>query len=153
MKKRANISSDNKKQKQEKKGLIRKIKALIDKIGKKNKEPVDPLKFERDVCGEKLEQLKTNATQNHTLLLGIRPERIKLEKRAPNKKYKNSIFVTPTVCELLGGEYNVHFNFCGKDMVGSIDAKEKITTKDEIAVSFSLNDLYVFDPITGDIVK
>lgn len=145
--------SDSKKHKQEKKGLIAKIKALIEKVRKKNKEPVDPLKFERDVCGEKLEHLKNHITQNHTLLLGIRPERIKLEKKVAGKKYKNSIFVTPTVCELLGGEYNVHFNFCGKDMVSQIDAKERITTKDEIAVSFSLDDLYIFDPVTGDIIK
>ena len=52
----------------------------------------------------------------------------------------------------MGGEYNVHFTFCGKNMVGQIDAKEKITTQDEIAVKFSMDDLYIFDPITGNVI-
>ena len=86
-------------------------------------------------------------------MFGIRPERLKLEKKLDGKKYINSIIVKPTVCELLGGEYNVHFNFCGKDMVGQISAKEKITTADEIVVKFSLDDFYIFDSVTGDVIK
>ena len=47
----------------------------------------------------------------------------------------------------------MHFTFCGKDMVGQIDAKDKITTADEIIVRFSANDIYVFDPVTGNAIK
>ncbi len=143
--------SDNKKQKVKKKGIINRIKALIEKA-KKKKEPVDLLKFEREICESKLEELNKCLAGNHTLKLGIRPERLSLEKKVSGKKYVGCLIVKPTVCELLGGEYNIHFTFCGKDMVGQIDAKEKITTADEIVVKFSLEDFYVFDPITGSII-
>lgn len=139
------------KHKQEKSSFIKKIKALFAKF-KKNKETVDPYKFEREVCAQKFDELIKCANDNHELTIGIRPERIKLERKIEGKKYKNCIFVKPTVCELLGGEYNVHFTFCGKNMVGQLDAKEKITTNDEIAVNFSFDDIYVFDPITGDVI-
>ncbi|MBD5131783.1 MAG: ABC transporter ATP-binding protein [Clostridiales bacterium] len=143
--------AERQKHKQEKSSFIKKIKALFAKC-KKNKETVDPYKFEREVCAQKLDELIKCANNNHELTIGIRPERIKLERKVKGKKYKNCIFVKPTVCELLGGEYNVHFTFCGKNMVGQLDAKEKITTNDEIAVNFSFDDIYVFDPITGDVI-
>lgn len=144
--------ADRQKRKNEKTGLVAKIKALIAKL-KKNEEPVDPYEFERKVCAEKLSKLSSYASENHDLTVGIRPECIKLEKRVNGKNYRNSIIVKPTVCELLGGKYNVHFTFCGKNMVGQIDAKNKVTVQDEIVVRFSMDDLYIFDPITGDVIK
>lgn len=87
------------------------------------------------------------------MLAGIRPERIKIEKYDPKKQYKNSVVVKPTICELLGDEYNVHFEYCGINMVGQISAKEKVTNNDEIAVSFSFDDIYLFDPVTGEVIK
>lgn len=144
--------SENKKQKIKKKGLINKIKGLIEKAKNKN-ESVDFLKFEREVCVTKLTELEKCLSENHQVILGIRPERLRLEKKEVGKKYENCLTIKPTVCELLGGEYNVHFTFCGKDMVGQIDAKDKITTADEIIVRFSANDIYVFDPVTGNAIK
>ena len=144
--------SEHKKQKVKAKGVINKIKDLIEKVRKKN-EPVDPLKFEREVCESKLSALESCVEGNHKVLLGIRPERLHLEKKVEGKKYENALIVKPSVCELLGGEYNVHFTFCGKNMVGQIDAKEKITTADEIVVKFSLDDIYAFDYVTGEIIK
>ena len=47
----------------------------------------------------------------------------------------------------------MHFDFCGKDMIGRIDAKHKVTIDDELTVAFEPDDLYVFDPITGDVIK
>lgn len=143
---------ENKKHKQDKKGLISKIKALITKLSQKNKEPVDPHKLEREVCTDKLNALENCLAECHGLMLGIRPERIKLEKKVEGKKYDKCIIVKPTVCELLGGEYNIHFTFCGKNMVGQIDAKEKVSIQDEIVVKLSFEDFYIFDPITGDVI-
>ena len=34
-------------------------------------------------------------------------------------------------------------------MVGIFDAKDKISIEDEIAVGFSPEDVFVFDPVTG----
>lgn len=139
---------DNKKP-QKKKGLIALIKRLIEK--QKNKKiVVDEYAYEKEVLGEKLAQLKTNATAKHGLLVGIRPERIKIEKVVAGKKYKGVVKVKSTVVELLGGEYNIHFDLFDKDMVCKLDATEKVTTDDELAVSFSPDDLYIFDLVTGD---
>ena len=143
--------AERQKHKQQKTGFVKKIKNLIARF-KKDKEPVDPYKFEREVCAQKLAELEKCTSGSHELTIGIRPERIKLERRVAGKKYGNSLIVKPTVCELLGGEYNVHFTFCGKNMVGQLDAKDKITTDDEIVVKFSFDDIYVFDPVTGNVI-
>ena len=75
-----------------------------------------------------------------------------MKRKLKAKKYDKCIIVKPTVCELLGGEYNIHFTFCGKNMVGQIDAKEKVSIQDEIVVRLSFEDFYIFDPITGDVI-
>jgi len=66
---------------------------------------------------------------------------------------KGVVTAKPAVCELLGGEYNVHFDFLGKDMVGRYDAKNKISVEDEITVFFDPDGIHVFDPVTGDTIK
>ena len=134
--------------KKSKKGLIARIKDKFSKSENEDERYAD----EKRVLAEKLDEIRGCASCNHTLIVGIRPERIKVEKK--RGKAKNGGFVVkPTVCELLGGEYNVHFDFCGKDMIGRIDAKHKVTIDDELTVAFEPEDLYVFDPITGDVIK
>ena len=134
--------------KKSKKGLIARIK---DKFSKSENE-TEHYAEEKRVLEGKLEAVRACAEGDHTLIVGIRPERIKIEKKRGKAK-SGKFVVKPTVCELLGGEYNVHFDFCGKDMVGRIDAKHKITTDDEITVEFLPDDLYVFDSVTGDVIK
>ena len=126
--------SDNKKQAQKKKGFVALIKRFIsfvkDKTSKKEKTSVDPYAFERGVCSEKLQKLDAALTENHEVLIGIRPERVKLQKCEQGKKYKDCLIVKPDAVELLGGEYNVHFTFCGKKMIGRIDeVNPKVWTK------------------------
>lgn len=104
---------------------------------------------EKQICSEMLDSLRTHLSGDHTLTFGIRPERVQIEKYDPKKTYKNCFISKPTVCELLGGEYNIHFDFCNRDMVGTFDANEKISTEDQIAVSFSTDSIYIFDPVTG----
>ena len=82
-------------------------------------------------------------------MIGIRPERIRIEKCEQGKDYKNFYVIRPTVCELLGGEYNIHFDFCGQDVVANFDAEQSISQNDDIAISFLPKDIYVFDPVTG----
>ena len=141
---------DKKKENSEKVGFFQKLKNLF--VGLKKSREEDPYLKEREICAEKLAQLEACLRDNHTFTMGIRPERIKLEKRETGKEYKNAVLVKPTICELLGSEYNVHFTFCGQNLVGKIDAKDKITLQDEIVVQFSMDDLYVFDPITGNVI-
>lgn len=126
------------------------IANLINKF-KKQKE-VDQSLSERDIAAQMLEELQSYGKGGQKLFVGIRPERIRIEKYHPEKQYRDVIRLKPTVCELLGAEYNVHFDYCGKSMVGKIDAKEKISTKDEIVVRLSFDDIYVFDPVTGEVI-
>ncbi len=120
---------------------------------KKEQKEVDVWLKERTIAKEKLEELKSCIENGHKVIIGIRPERIEIEKVEKGKKYDNCYVIEPTLTELLGGEYNVHFEFCGRNMVGKLDAKYKLNTGDKIAVRFSAEDLYIFDPITGDIIK
>ncbi len=134
--------------KRTRKSIIERIKEKFGKAENEDERYAD----EKRVLAEKLDEIRGCASCNHTLIVGIRPERIKVEKKRGKAK-KGGFVVKPTVCELLGGEYNVHFDFCGKDMIGRIDAKHKVTIDDELTVAFEPEDLYVFDPITGDVIK
>lgn len=108
---------------------------------------------EKTIAKEKLEELKTCVGNGHKVLIGIRPERLEVEKVEEGKNYDNCYVIEPTLSELLGGEYNVHFEFCGRNMIGKLDAKYKLNAGDKIAVRFSADDLYIFDPITGDVIR
>ncbi len=139
--------SDKKVKKKE--NIFVKIKEKLDK--KKN--GADEVPKEKSIGESKLEELKNRLHTDGALTVGIRPERIRIEKVQVGKKYEGCFITKPTICELLGGEYSVHFDFCDKDVVARFDAKSLITTNDDIAVSFSLEDTYVFDPITCDVIK
>ena len=131
--------------------VVRIIEFFKNLAAKKAEE--DPWLKERAVAAEKFAALKAYKENGRKVFVGIRPERIKIEKAEEGKTYKGANIVQPELTELLGGEYNVYFEFCGKNMIGKIDAKDKLGQNDKIAVSFSADDLFVFDPITGDIIK
>ena len=125
----------------------------IKKAFEKNSVETEEFAAEKEIAETKAAQLKENAESGRKILIGIRPEKIKAEKYSPLKQYYGAIIVTPTVCELLGREYNVYFDYCGKNMVAQTDAKETISPSDKIAVSFTAEDLYAFDPVTGDLIE
>lgn len=129
------------------------FKELFSKIRKKN-QPTEPpenprKKIAESKCGELRSAYESG---KHGLLCGIRPERIKVERYEPEKHDGKSgiIVLKPVVCELLGSEYNIHFVLNGKNFVAQLDAKQVITTSDNIAITFDFADMYVFDPVTGD---
>lgn len=124
----------------------------IGKLFKKKEENTDPYEQTRTIAEKKLKDIQAYQKGKKNLVIGIRPERINIEKYNPEKDYGSAVIVTPTVCELLGAEYNIHFDYCGKDMVGKMDAKEKITLQDKIAVTIHFDDIYIFDPVTGDVI-
>ena len=113
----------------------------------------DKYEFGRSVCARKLEQIRSRLDSDFELTLGIRPECLKIRMHGEDSAEKMCITVRPTVCELLGGEYNVHFDYNGKGMIGQVDAKNKISPQDEIDVLIPAEDMYVFDPITGDRIR
>lgn len=131
--------------------VVRMIEFFKNLAAKKTEE--DPWLQERTVAAKKFAALKAYKEDGRKVFVGIRPERIKIEKAEESKTYKSAYIVQPELTELLGGEYNVYFEFCGKNMIGKIDAKDKLGQNDKIAVSFSADDLFIFDPITGDVIK
>lgn len=148
-----NVRSESRKKRNIFARMVARIKRIIVKLKKAEKNE-DPLAAERQICLDKLKELESCLTDVHTVSVGIRPERINIEVKNRNKNSnKNGFIAKPTVCELLGGEYNIHFDFCGRDMVGRTDTKHKITTEDELIASFSMGDAYVFDPITGSAIR
>ena len=118
---------------------------------KTKKEKVNPkdLSKDKEILEQKLNQLKASL-ENNELILGIRPERIKIKRITKATKKEHPIVVEATVCELLGADYNVHFDLFGKDLIGKLDAKTPLTEGDKLATEFSSNDIFFFDPITGD---
>ena len=58
-----------------------------------------------------------------------------------------------TVSELLGAEYNIHFNFLDRDMVCKFGVEKKIKVGDLLILTLDLTDALFFDPITGARIK
>lgn len=120
---------------------------------KKEQKEVDVWLKERTIAREKYDELKSCTENGHKVLIGIRPERLEIGKVESGKNYDGCYVIEPTLTELLGGEYNVHFEFCGRNMIGKLDAKYKLNAGDQIAVRFSADDFFIFDPITGDVIE
>ena len=127
-----------------KKSLIAKIKALFKKKDK-TEEKIIP---EKSVAEEMLVGLKFNRTNPHRILLGVRPENITVVK-ATGKALQNAVTTEVSVSELLGSEYNIHFDLFGKDFVAKVPVKDSFEPGDKVAVTFSAEDILAFDKITG----
>ncbi len=125
----------------------------IAKKKDKEKEKEDAWAKEKTIAKEKLDDLRLRLDKGSKVLVGIRPEQLTIEKVTAGKKYDGYYVTEPTLTELLGGEYSVHFEFCGRNTIGKLNAKSKLGAGDKIAVKFSTEDLYIFDPVTGDVIK
>lgn len=144
--------NDIKSKKAKKKNIISRTVEFFKKLSEKAPEEEVWIK-EKTVAQNKLAELESYRERDGKLYVGIRPERISIEKAEAGKTYEGAYLVEPTLTELLGGEYNVHFEFCGKNMIGKLDAKYKLNAGDKIAVRFSAEDMFVFDPVTGDVIE
>ena len=130
-----------------KKTLIEKIKSLMNK-----QEQVALYEEEKALAKEKLGQLESCVDNAHAVILGIRPERVRVKRIAESDIKDGDIIVKATVCELLGAEYNVHFNLFGKDVVATLGVQEEVFEGDLFKVELDETDFYAFDPITGDVI-
>ena len=130
-----------------KKSLIGKIKELFNK-----QEQVLLFDEEKELASEKLGQLEGCVDNAHAVVLGIRPERVRIKRIAESDVKEGDVIVKATVCELLGAEYNVHFNLFGKDVVATVGVQEELFEGDLFKVELSESDFYAFDPITGDVI-
>ena len=111
-----------------------------------------PFETERAIATEKLEQLEQSLAASHKIILGIRPEKIRIKHITEEEAKKGGIIVQATVCELLGSEYNVHFTLFGKDVIATVGVEEELATGQLFKVELNETDLYAFDPVTGDVI-
>ena len=82
--------------------VVRIIEFFKNLAAKKAEE--DPWLKERAVAAEKFAALKAYKENGRKVFVGIRPERIKIEKAEEGKTYKGANIVQPELTELLGGE-------------------------------------------------
>lgn len=99
---------------------------------------------------EKTELLQKYCQGNKTLTLGLRPESLHVEVYDPKTHGSDCIVVEPTLMELMGSEIYVHFDFYGEEMIAKMSAKTKIGEQTKLAIKFSTEDLFLFDPISGE---
>ena len=99
---------------------------------------------------EKTEMLEKYCKNNKTLTLGLRPEELHAEVYDQAEHDDNDIVVEPTLMELMGSEIYVHFDFQGEEMIAKMSAKTKIDEQTKLAIKFSAEDMFLFDPITGE---
>lgn len=133
--------------KKKEKTVYQKIKGLFAKNEAHN-EIVDK---ELDVCNQKISLIDNAMKSKHDIIVGIRPEKLKIRRAKKNEVLKeNEVKVFVTVSELLGAEYNVHFNFLDKDLVCKFDVEKKISVGDPLILTLSLDSALLFDPITGE---
>ena len=133
---------------------LKKKKSIVEFFKKlfKKEEEVVLFEDEKKVAEEKLNGLEAALTSAHKVVLGIRPERVRIKHIQESEIQDGDIVVKATVCELLGAEYNVHFNLFGKDVVAAVDVSEELFEGDLFKVELNEADLYAFDPITGDVI-
>ena len=131
----------------QKKSLLESLKKLF-----KKEEAKVPFEDEKKAAEEKLSSLQSALQSAHKIVLGIRPERVKIQRIQEGEAKDGDIIVKASVCELLGAEYNVHFNLFGKDVVAAVDVAEELSEGDLFKLELNEADLYAFDPITGDVI-
>ena len=133
---------------------LKKKKSIVEFFKKlfKKEEEVVLFEDEKKVAEEKLSGMEAALTSAHKVVLGIRPERVRIKHIQESEIQDGDIVVKATVCELLGAEYNVHFNLFGKDVVAAVDVSEELFEGDLFKVELNEADLYAFDPITGDVI-
>ena len=128
-----------------------KIKALIEKVRKlfsKKKEEQPVIDAEKEALAEKTEKLLQYCEGDHPVILGLRPEHVRIEVYN-EKKHKDCYRVQPTLVELLGSELHVHFDFEGREMIAKLSAKEHVDENTVLALTVSIDDTFVFDPVSG----
>ena len=89
----------------------------------------------------KLENMKNS--EEKQLILGIRPENILINDNLTNTIFESKI----DLAELLGSEYFIHFKLANKEFIAKVNAKNKMSTNENIKLSFDKEKIHIFDSI------
>lgn len=103
-----------------------------------------------DKLKEKTELLQAYCRGDKTLTVGIRPEALNVELYDKATHGDDCIVTQPTLIELMGSEIYVHFDLQGEEMIAKMSAKTKINEQTKLAIKFNAEDIYLFDPISGE---
>lgn len=128
-----------------KRTLRQKISGLFGK--KQTEQAVDGT---LDKLKEKTELLQAYCQGDKTLTVGIRPEALNVELYDKATHGDDCIVTQPTLIELMGSEIYVHFDLQGEEMIAKMSAKTKINEQTKLAIKFNAEDIYLFDPISGE---
>ena len=128
-----------------KRTLRQKISGLFGK--KQTEQAVDGT---LDKLKEKTELLQAYCRGDKTLTVGIRPEALNVELYDKATHGDDCIVTQPTLIELMGSEIYVHFDLQGEEMIAKMSAKTKINEQTKLAIKFNAEDIYLFDPISGE---
>ena len=128
-----------------KRTLRQKISGLFGK--KQTEQAVDGT---LDKLKEKTELLQAYCQGDKTLTVGIRPEALNVELYDKATHGDDCMVTQPTLIELMGSEIYVHFDLQGEEMIAKMSAKTKINERTKLAIKFNAEDIYLFDPISGE---
>ncbi len=125
---------------------------LRNKIKKSLNKEIDKLNEDLNLTNEHISIFKDRINTNSgSLIIGIRPENIKLYKDVVHfNKYSSPLPIKVKIPELLGNEYYIHTYLFGTNFICKIDTKELIKMDDVLEIVFDKNSLNIFDPITNE---
>jgi multiple sugar transport system ATP-binding protein len=94
-------------------------------------------------------RLKKENYFNGNIMVGIRPEFIRLEKKSSFSKGYPSVV---DIYELLGSDALVHFNIGQRPVTAKINARQELSSSDEIMYEFDVEHIYFFDKKTEEVI-
>lgn len=112
---------------------------IVEKNGKTFAE-IDGVDIE--IIKENAEKAKTAGYLNKNVVVGVRPEDIKIV--GANEGLKVKVEVT----ELLGSDLNVYFTFKGKQYIAKADGNTELEFNQEIFITFDTAKIHLFDKET-----
>ena len=95
------------------------------------------------------ERLKKDGYFDQDIIVGIRPEFIRVEKKT---KFTQGYPSVIDIYELLGSDALVHFNIGQKAVIAKIDARNLLRKRDEIMFEFDVEHIYFFDKKTEMVI-
>jgi len=98
---------------------------------------------------EQVDLLRKQGYINKEVTLGIRPEDLSVSK----EHTPGSISVNVDISELLGAEYNIHFNLGEAHITSKTKANTLILANDEIYVTFDKHKIHIFDKETTQRIR
>ncbi|MBC6695895.1 sn-glycerol-3-phosphate ABC transporter ATP-binding protein UgpC [Terrisporobacter mayombei] len=110
-----------------------------------NKIYLDAKEDKIELSLEESEKLVSKGYINKKVILGVRPEDVRVSK---NSKYSSTI----RVCERLGSESNLYFDFNGNEISARISGELIVTQGDNINFEFNTNKIYLFDLETEKVI-